>query len=673
MIHNEALSFSEDDKLVRKGIGIMNTQTTKEHDMTDNIETLGMDTVTQDMENILQQQREDSPEETSESTEGNDEVQNETTAGTYPRDLNPFRGMTNDELMETRERLLCEENVIDTDLQMTQVGDNDLQLDTPSAYRMAPQTNDKETSTDKGENLSSRGESKEDLRIELQGIQEETVKLILKLNSRPFPIKVMQMMGTFLDKAVEDESIAIYMSVMHEGTGDKDVTLAFEGSLTKGKGLENIFPDQIRTWEDSSPMTIRATRRKTDRGEPVYEVKDIPRIVITLADEIEALLTDIPDKRDPAQPETLQKEELDQKEVTSMVKGAEIGTAVDNGEEGITTEPVPEERVDTLTRKKSITKTQERTPRDDTRPKEGWKSQSETIFVLDVLPWCVLGTEGVACTMGKLVHSLVIQSRRKVTGWLCRQLARPVRELTRDQGVFTDNIMDKKDIFMDTPWRNYPAHHLTSITSPWDLSLNHWISLVAIHGAARVNSGPGALAMHMHLVVYPRWKWCAYLLPERVITSFSMTTEQVQMARSRYATVQHIPMKPIQAARRIQQNGSLWLTKATHLSPPLIMAMMDNFNMDPAYFHQGCLPEDKTRICQVDPSIFDVPAYACGREFTPRSKYLLEQDPCPTPKTYMVPWSWEAPFDNPAYYALNKLNSIAGSHHRIVNLRKLRT
>ena len=90
-------------------------------------------------------------------------------------------------------------------------------------------------------------------------------------------------------------------------------------------------------------MTIRATRRKTDREEPVYEVKDIPRIVITLADEIEALLTDIPDKRDPAQPETLQKEELDQEKVTSMVKGAETGTAADNGEEGTTTEPIPEE------------------------------------------------------------------------------------------------------------------------------------------------------------------------------------------------------------------------------------------------------------------------------------------------------------------------------------------
>ena len=91
MIHNEALSFSEDDKSVRKGIGIMNTQTTKEHDTTDNIETLGMDTVTQDNQDIVQQQREDSVEETSESTEGNDEAQNETTAGTYPRDLNPFR------------------------------------------------------------------------------------------------------------------------------------------------------------------------------------------------------------------------------------------------------------------------------------------------------------------------------------------------------------------------------------------------------------------------------------------------------------------------------------------------------------------------------------------------------------------------------------------------------
>ena len=347
-------------------------------------------------------------------------------------------------------------------------------------------------------------------------------------------------------------------------------------------------------------------------------------------------------------------EEVDKEEVTSVVKGAATtGIAADNQEEGMTTQPIPEDSMDTLTQKRSITKRQERMPQDDTRPKEGWKSQSDTIFVLDVLPWCVLGTEGVACTMGRLVHSLVIQSRKKVTGWLYRQLARPVRELTRDQGIFTENIMGKKDIFMDTPWRNYPVHRLTSITSPWDLSLNHWISLIAIHGAARVNLGPGALAMHMHLVVYPRWKWCAYLLPERVITSFSMTTEQTQMARSRYATVQHILMKPIQAARRSQQNGSLWLTKATHLSPPLITAMMDNFNMDSAYFYQGCLPEDKTRICHVDPSIFDVPAYACGREFTPRSKYLLEQNPCPTPRAYMVPWSWEAPFDNPAHYASN--------------------
>ena len=116
MIHNEALSFSEDDKSVRKGIGIMNTQTTKEHDTTDNIETSGVDTVAQDKEDIAQQrQREDSVEGISELTEENGEAQNETTtAGTYPRDLNPFRGMTNDELTETRERLLCEKNVLDT-------------------------------------------------------------------------------------------------------------------------------------------------------------------------------------------------------------------------------------------------------------------------------------------------------------------------------------------------------------------------------------------------------------------------------------------------------------------------------------------------------------------------------------------------------------------------------
>ena len=90
--------------------------------------------------------------------------------------------MTSDDLMETRERLLREENVSNTDLKMIDIGDDDLQLDTPSAYRMAPRTCDKETSTDLEENLSLRGESKEDLRtgersmIELQGIQEETVQ-----------------------------------------------------------------------------------------------------------------------------------------------------------------------------------------------------------------------------------------------------------------------------------------------------------------------------------------------------------------------------------------------------------------------------------------------------------------------------------------------------------------
>ena len=90
MIHNEALSFSEDDKSVRTGIGIMNAQMDKEQDMTDNIETSGMDKVTQDNEDIIRQrQREDSAEEIAESTEWNSEAQNEiTSSGAYPTDLN---------------------------------------------------------------------------------------------------------------------------------------------------------------------------------------------------------------------------------------------------------------------------------------------------------------------------------------------------------------------------------------------------------------------------------------------------------------------------------------------------------------------------------------------------------------------------------------------------------
>ena len=145
MIHNEALSFSKDDKSVRTGIGMMNAQMDKEHDTTNNIEISGMDTVAQDKEDIVQQQqREDSVEGISELTEENGEVQNEMTpSGNYPKDLNPFRDMTSDELMEICERLRCEKNGPNTDPERD-IGDNNLQLDTPSAYCMAPRTCDKE-------------------------------------------------------------------------------------------------------------------------------------------------------------------------------------------------------------------------------------------------------------------------------------------------------------------------------------------------------------------------------------------------------------------------------------------------------------------------------------------------------------------------------------------------
>ena len=92
----------------------------------------------------------------------------------------------------------------------TDTGDNDLRLDNPSAYRMEPQ------------DPLPVGEDKEDLRkgkgptIELQETREESAQLILKLNSRPFPREIIRMMSTFLDKAVEEESVAIHMSVMNE-------------------------------------------------------------------------------------------------------------------------------------------------------------------------------------------------------------------------------------------------------------------------------------------------------------------------------------------------------------------------------------------------------------------------------------------------------------------------
>ena len=143
--------------------------------------------------------------------------------------------------------------------------------------------------------------------------------------------------------------------------------LAFEGSLTKSKESRNIFPNQIRTWVQSSPMTIRTTRRKTDREEPIYEVKDVPRIEITLADEMEALLTDTFDKRI-----RLNQKRYVRKRWTSDQRGRDDRNCGGQWEEGTTTEPTPEERVDTLRRKESITTTQERMPRGDTRPKEGW-------------------------------------------------------------------------------------------------------------------------------------------------------------------------------------------------------------------------------------------------------------------------------------------------------------
>ena len=199
--------------------------------------------------------------------------------------------------MAIRERLLSEGNV---DSEMTgmkqpewtdvinepymttiDIGDNEWRLDTPSAYRMESRTQDEKTPPRQSEDPLLTRENKEDSRtergptIELREIQEETAQFILKLNDRPFPGEIIRMMSTFLDKAVEDESVAIYMSVVHEAKGDQDITLAFEGSLTKDKGSENIFPNQTRIWVHSTPVTIRITRRETDKGERICEIKDM--------------------------------------------------------------------------------------------------------------------------------------------------------------------------------------------------------------------------------------------------------------------------------------------------------------------------------------------------------------------------------------------------------------
>ena len=98
---------------------------------------------------------------------------------------------------------------------------------------------------------------------------------------------------------------------------------------------------------------------------------------------------------------------------------------------------------------------------------------------------------------------------------------------------------------MGTPWLPYPALKIGGIQSAWDLSLNTWISLMALHERIKVNQGPNKLAMHSHLVGFPKWKWSVYLIPRETLASFSMIMEQVQLMQNRYESVKRILIAPI--------------------------------------------------------------------------------------------------------------------------------
>ena len=374
---------------------------------------------------------------------------------------------------------------------VTDTGDDDLQArQLPQHTRMAPQDQmTKKHQLTKGRTYHQGKKVKKTYNRITGNTREETVKLILKLNSRPFPREIIRMMSTFLDKAVEEESVATYMSVMHEAEGDQAITLAFEGSLTRGKGSKNNFPDQMRTWAYSTPVTIKTTRTETDKGERIYEIKDTPRIEITLADETETSMINTCDTRDLETPEIVPERAVEQREIISVVSHnpaeeqvvIQLETVTPSMEEKTTVEPTPEEertskKVVIPERKETITMTREYIPRSQVIPKEGWKSLSATIFVLDLFPWCVLGTEGIACTMGRLVHSLVIQARRKVVGWLYRQLARPVKGTNpRSRDIYRQRHREKGHIHGFTleglPHTSADANYITMgfVPKPLDL------------------------------------------------------------------------------------------------------------------------------------------------------------------------------------------------------------
>ena len=283
----------------------------------------------------------------------------------------------------------------------------------------------------------------------------------------------------------------------------------------------------------------------------------------------------------------------------------------------------------------------------------GWQVVAKDILVPDLFQWCTVGIEGLACTIAKLVHSLMIQSRRQGKEWLYVQLSRSLLQLDRDQEVMTNSIFGHGNIFMKTPWILYPALKRGGIQSAWDLSLNTWISLIAIHGADEVNQGPSRLAMHIHLVGFPKWKWSVYLIPRETLASFSMTQDHVQLMQNRYETVRKILIAPIRAHQARQGNGSMWLTKATHLSPPLVERMLQNLDLDKRQFGQPLLSDALAEVCSRDPAIFDVPTYACGRQYAPLDDFLLNQTPPRTTTGYIVPWTWSAPFDIAGYRPYN--------------------
>ena len=74
----------------------------------------------------------------------------------------------------------------------------------------------------------------------------------------------------------------------------------------------------------------------------------------------------------------------------------------------------------------------------------GWQVVADDISVPNLLQWCTVGTTGLACTITKLVHSLVIQSRRQGREWLYVQLSRSLLQLDRDQTVRTNSVLGEE-------------------------------------------------------------------------------------------------------------------------------------------------------------------------------------------------------------------------------------